>query len=73
MNLTNYQQTSIMTAFAAVKAEARRRGVEPLESQIVGLVPASAITWASPAELLLTTFSEEQVLEKRLAKVEEVE
>lgn len=70
MNLTNYQRTSIATAFAAVKAEAERRGVQPLESEIIGLVPASAITWANPTELLLTTFSEDQILERRLGKVE---
>ena len=66
MNLTDYQQTSIATAFAAVTAEARRRGVQPVASEIVGMVPASAITWANPAELLLTTFSDDQVLENRL-------
>jgi glutamate formiminotransferase len=66
MNLTNYQRTSIATAFAAVKAEADRRGIGVLESEIVGLVPAGAITWENPTELLLTTFRDDQVLEKRL-------
>jgi glutamate formiminotransferase len=70
MNLTNYQRTSIATAFAAVKAEAARRGTTVLESEIIGLIPAGAITWANPTELLLTTFSEDQVLERRLQKVE---
>lgn len=66
MNLTNYQRTSIAAAFAAVTAEAARRGTGVLDSEIVGLVPAAAITWTTPTELLLTTFSEDQVLEKRV-------
>jgi glutamate formiminotransferase / 5-formyltetrahydrofolate cyclo-ligase len=70
MNLTNYQRTSIATAFAAVKGEAERRGADVLESEIVGLVPAGAITWANPKELLLATFSTNQILETRIARVE---
>lgn len=73
MNLTNYRRTSIATAFAAVKAEAERRGVRPRESEIVGLLPADAITWANPSELLLSTFSQDQVLETRVAKLDEAE
>ena len=70
MNLTNYHRTSIATAFAAVRAEADRRGTAVLESEIIGLIPAGAIACVHPAELLLTTFSEDQVLERRVAKVE---
>jgi glutamate formiminotransferase len=73
MNLTNYAQTSIATAFAAVKAEAERRGVTVVESEIVGLVPAAAIAGADPTDLLLAGFSERQVLEKRLLEREKVE
>ena len=42
MNLTNYQKTPIFRVFEMVKREAARHGVMVLESEIVGLVPASA-------------------------------
>ena len=42
MNLTNYEKTPIFRVFDLVKREARRYGVNVLESEIVGLVPAAA-------------------------------
>jgi glutamate formiminotransferase len=68
MNLTNFQQTSIATAFAAVKREAEKHGIGIRESEIVGLVPAAALAAVWPQDLLLTGFTEEQVLENRLGK-----
>ena len=40
MNLTNYEKTPMLRVFEAVKREAERYGVNVLESEIVGLVPA---------------------------------
>ena len=40
MNLTNYAKTPMALVFDAVKREAARYGVDILESEIVGLVPA---------------------------------
>jgi glutamate formiminotransferase len=65
MNLTNYPQTSIAAAFAAVAAEAARRGVAVLESEIIGLVPRDALVGVNPGELRIR-MAERQVLEKRL-------
>ena len=44
MNLTNYEKTPIFRVFELVKREAARYGVAVLESEIVGLVPAAALT-----------------------------
>ena len=44
MNLTNYEKTPIFRVFEVVKREAARYGVDVLESEIVGLVPAAALT-----------------------------
>ena len=44
MNLTNYEQTPMFRVFELVKREAARYGVAVLESEIVGLVPAAALT-----------------------------
>jgi glutamate formiminotransferase len=66
MNLTNYEQTPMVAVFDAVKNEAARHGVEILESEIVGLVPAAALAGTGPDYLQLTGFTDDQVLEKKL-------
>jgi glutamate formiminotransferase len=66
MNLTNYEQTPIHRVFAAVKREAERYGVNVLESEIVGLVPAAALLDVAIADLRLADFKRTQVLETRL-------
>ncbi len=47
MNLTNFEKTPIFRVFELVKREAARYGVPVLESEIVGLVPAAALTAAA--------------------------
>jgi glutamate formiminotransferase len=66
MNLTNYEKTPILRVFEAVKREAEKYGVNVLESEIVGLVPAAALIDAAETTLQLTAFKRNQVLETRL-------
>ena len=66
MNLTNYEKTPIARVFETVKREAARHGVEVLESEIVGLVPAAALAAAAEFYLQIEGFSPDQVLENRL-------
>jgi glutamate formiminotransferase len=70
MNLTNYEKTPIHRVFEAVKREAERYGVNVLESEIVGLVPAAALVDAAGSALQLTDFNRNQVLETRLRESE---
>jgi glutamate formiminotransferase len=70
MNLTNYEKTPIHRVFEAVKREAERYGVNVLESEIVGLVPAAALVAAAGSALQLTDFNRNQVLETRLRESE---
>jgi len=42
MNLTDYRVTPVSKAFAAVKEEALKLGIEILESELVGLIPEAA-------------------------------
>ena len=44
MNLTNFEKTPMFRVFELVKREAARYGVAVLESEIIGLVPAAALT-----------------------------
>jgi glutamate formiminotransferase / 5-formyltetrahydrofolate cyclo-ligase len=66
MNLTNYEKTPIFRVFDLVKREAARYGVNVLESEIVGLVPAAALTQAAEYFLQLDGFNPGQVLENKL-------
>jgi glutamate formiminotransferase len=66
MNLTNYKETSMATAFDAIVREAAVDGVRVLESEIVGLVPAEALPADPARRLKLRTEDLEKVLEKRL-------
>lgn len=66
MNLTNYEKTPIHRVFEMVKREAARYGVPVLESEIVGLVPAAALTAAAAWFLQVDSFTDDLVLETRL-------
>lgn len=66
MNLTNYEKTPVYRVFEMVKREAARYGVPVLESEIVGLVPAAALTATAEYYLQVAGFSSEQVLETKL-------
>jgi glutamate formiminotransferase len=66
MNLTDFNVTGMLTAFNAVKTEAEKRGVQVLESEIVGLVPLEALTQLAAQVLKLPALSANQVVETKL-------
>jgi glutamate formiminotransferase len=66
MNLTHFEKTPIFRVFEAVRREAARYGVQILESEIVGLVPAAALVQTAEFYLQLEGFKPDQVLETRL-------
>jgi glutamate formiminotransferase len=66
MNLTNFEKTPMFRVFEMVKREAARYGVGILESEIVGLVPSSALLASAEYYLQVEGFSTQQVLENRL-------
>ncbi|MDO8681778.1 MAG: glutamate formimidoyltransferase [Acidobacteriota bacterium] len=66
INLTNYEKTPMFRVFDLVKREAARYGVDVLESEIVGFVPAAALTQTAEYFLQLEGFSPDQVLEVKL-------
>jgi glutamate formiminotransferase / 5-formyltetrahydrofolate cyclo-ligase len=66
INLTNYEKTPMFRVFEAVKQEAARYGVNVLESEIVGLVPAAALVGTAEHALQLASFTPNQILENRL-------
>jgi glutamate formiminotransferase len=70
MNLTNYEKTPMYRVFEVVKREAARYGVNVLESEIVGLVPAAALVSTAEYLLQLERFDPEQVLETKLRQTQ---
>jgi glutamate formiminotransferase len=67
MNLTSYERTNLHQAFEAVRREAERLGVEVLASEIVGLVPQTALYAAAAHFLKLENYTADVVLENRIA------
>jgi glutamate formiminotransferase len=70
MNLTDYEQTSLTRAFAAVQDEALHQGVKVLGTEIVGLLPRAALDRNAAYFPLLENFRESLVLENLLESVE---
>jgi len=69
MNLTDFEQTAIHRVFEFVKREARRYGVVPVSSEIVGLIPKLALEQAAEWFLQVENFDSSLILENRLAAV----
>lgn len=66
MNLTDYEQTPIHRAFELVKRDAERYGACIVGSEIVGLVPQSALDGAAEYYLQIENFRPEIIFENRL-------
>src|SRR6059036_682989 len=66
MNMTDYQRTSLVQVFEAIRSLAAKEGVEIIESEIIGLVPLDALVDAATQYFKLVRFHREQILETRL-------
>ena len=66
MNLVNYEKTSVYRAFEMVKMEARRYGVNVISSEVIGLIPMTALVQSAEYYLQIENFSMDQILEKRI-------
>lgn len=67
MNMVNYEGTPLFRVFEMIKREAERYGVPIVGSEVVGLVPQRALNSVADFYLQLEEFSEDQILEHRLA------
>ena len=65
MNLVDFEVTGVRKAFDAVANEASARGMEVMDSEIVGLAPEAALPPGDQEHVRLKGFSpEEQILER---------
>ena len=66
MNLVDYEKTQLHHAFEAVRREAARYGVQLAGSEIVGLIPQTALDRAAEYYLQIENFAHGVVLENRI-------
>ena len=66
MNLLDTSQTALHEVVERVTEEARRRGVDVLRGELVGLMPASVAIAAAAGSLALPDLDESRILELRL-------
>jgi len=72
MNLVDHEVTGLHAAFEAVKVGAEKREMTVLSSEIVGLVPQSAISDQDVTDLRLEGFDgDHQILERLVSRAEE--
>ncbi len=61
-NITDYKTVGIKEVFEAVKKEAKKRNIEILESEIVGMIPKDALPKKHEETILLKDFSKSCVI-----------
>ena len=66
MNLTNCRETPLKAIYDQVESLAADRGIEILESELIGLVPKCAFAGTKPKDLKLVNFDKERLLETHL-------
>lgn len=66
MNMTDYTKTALYRAYELIKIEAKRYGVHPIGSEIIGTIPMEALTDTAVYYLGVENFSMEQILETRM-------
>lgn len=69
MNLVDYRITPIPAAFDRVRAEAARRGVQVVRSELVGVVPRAAFAGRAPESVGLADFTPDLLLDTHLHAV----
>lgn len=71
MNFTNFPRTALHRVMESVRREAARYGVLVTHTELVGLIPQQALIDAAQWHLQLDMFDPQQILENRLAALDE--
>jgi glutamate formiminotransferase / 5-formyltetrahydrofolate cyclo-ligase len=66
MNLTDCKETPLKAVYDQVETLAAERGIEILESELIGLVPKCAFAGTKPENLKLIDFDKDRLLETHL-------
>ena len=71
MNLTMPEITSLPAVFDAVREYARAAGADISESEVIGLIPESALGGEPPVRILWTGYRKTQILEYWLRRIDD--
>ncbi len=66
MNLLDYRKTSMQTIISKIRKDAESKNVNPLYTELIGMLPRDAISGTTPDELLLKDFTESRIIESRM-------
>ena len=71
MNLTDFEKTGLHTIYTEVARQAAERGVGIAGSELIGLMPRSAVEQAAAAFLKLESFDSQRIVENRIESLAE--
>ena len=63
MNITRPDLVSLKQVFDHVRDQAAERGIEVLESEVIGVIPQKSLAGATPEKLKIRRFKDSQILE----------
>ena len=69
MNLVDYEKNSLYRVLEMIRMEAKRWGVDVIETEVYGMMPVNAILESAGYYLQIAGFDPEQVLELRLLEL----
>jgi len=69
LNIVDYEKNALYRVLELVRVEAKRWGVEVVESEVYGMVPAAALLESASYYLQLAGFDPSQVIELRLLEL----
>ena len=70
MNLLDYKRTSMKSVIQAIEKEASFLNIEPLYTELIGMIPEMALSGTNAGELHIRDFSEDRIIEFRMSKTE---
>ena len=73
MNIVDFEKNAVYRVLELIRMEARRWGVEVVETEIYGMIPAQAILESAAYYLQIKDFDPMQVLELKLLSGGDVE
>jgi len=71
MNIVDYEKNSLYRVLEMIRMEARRWGVEVLETEVYGMIPAEALLESTAYYLQIAGFDPQQVIELKLLEMME--
>lgn len=73
MNIVDYEKNALYRVLELIRLEAKKYGVNVIESEVYGMVPAAALLDSAEYYMQITGFNPNQVLELRLLEMTGVE